>query len=104
MRAAAIRPLFQPASRVGPEKPKPGSEGTTTSKASSALPPWATGSVSGPITSRNSTIEPGQPWMRSSGVAFFSADLTWMKWNVWPSISVVNCGWRLIAASWARQS
>jgi hypothetical protein len=41
------------------EKPKPGIEGTTRWKASSALPPWAVGLVSGSMTFRNSRMEPG---------------------------------------------
>jgi hypothetical protein len=41
------------------ENPNPGSDGTTTSKASSASPPWAVGSLSGPSTFSISTIEPG---------------------------------------------
>ena len=39
--------------------PYPGSDGQTTWKASAASPPCATGSVNGPITSRNSTVGPG---------------------------------------------
>ena len=52
----------------------------------------APGSVSGPIWSRNSTTEPGQPWMSSSGIAPGCFDLTWMKWMSWPSISVTKLG------------
>ena len=44
--------------RIGPEKPCPGSDGTTTSNASAASPPWAGGSVKGPIMSMNSATEP----------------------------------------------
>ena len=46
---------------AGPEKPYPGIDGKTRWNASSALPPWPTGSVSGPITSMNSYTDPGQP-------------------------------------------
>ena len=42
----------------------------TTSKASSARPPCAAGSVSGPMILANSTNDPGQPWVMSSGNAF----------------------------------
>jgi hypothetical protein len=35
----------------------------------------ARGSVSGPITSRNSTTEPGQPWLKISGTAPGSGDV-----------------------------
>src|SRR5581483_8717137 len=52
------------------EKPKPGSEFTTTSNASSAAPPKRAGSVSGPIASRNSNTEPGQPWDKIRGTGF----------------------------------
>ena len=51
----------------GPSRPRsalprsrsPGRDGITTSNASSALPPWAVGSVSGPMTSSISMTEPG---------------------------------------------
>ena len=46
----------------------PAATGTTTWKAS-GLPPCAVGSVSGPITLRNSTTEPGQPCVITSGSA-----------------------------------
>src|ERR1022692_2943678 len=41
----------------------------TTSNASAGSPPCAAGSVSGPITSMNSTQDPGQPWVKIRGVA-----------------------------------
>src|SRR5205085_5711854 len=53
--AAAVRYLFQPADRVGPENPKPGSDGITRWNAGASAD---SGSVSGPMTSRYSTIEP----------------------------------------------
>ena len=56
------------------------------------------------MMSKNSRIEPGQPWVTISGRAFGSGERTWRKWTFWPSISVVNCGWALIRASVARQS
>jgi hypothetical protein len=39
-----------------------------TSKASSASPPWRSGWASWSMTSRNSTIEPGQPCVITSGI------------------------------------
>ncbi len=59
-------------------KPKPGSDGTTTWKASAGSPPWAAGLRKGSMTSRNSTIEPGQPWVRISGRAFGSGEGAWI--------------------------
>ena len=76
----------------------------TTSKASSAAPPYAVGSVSGPIVPSISITEPGQPWVMSSGNVFSCLDLTWMKWTSSPSIAVVNCGSAFSLASVARQS
>jgi hypothetical protein len=76
----------------------------TTSNASSALPPCAVGSVSGPMTSSISTIEPGQPCVMITGRAFACSERTWMKWTSTPSISVVNCGSALSFASHFRQS
>ncbi len=90
--ARAVRPRSQPISTGSPEKPYPGSEGSTRWKASSALPPCAVGSVSGPTESIISITEPGQPWVMISGSAFSCSDLTWMKWTSTPSISVTNCG------------
>jgi hypothetical protein len=55
----ATRAAVQSPSASGVLKPKPGIDGMTTWKASSARPPWATGSVSGPTRSRKSTNEPG---------------------------------------------
>src|SRR5260221_1924977 len=49
------------------ENAKPGSEGTTTWNASSEFPPNRVGSVSGPITSKNSTNEPGRSEERRVG-------------------------------------
>ena len=91
--------------RVGlAEKPKPGSDGQTTWKASAALPPCAVGSVSGPMTLWNSTTEPGQPWVNTSGIASACGERTWMKCSAKPSISVVNWAKRFSRASRARQS
>jgi hypothetical protein len=86
------------------EKPSPGSDGTTTSNESAASPPNETGSVSGPISFRNSTIEPGHPCVSISGIALGFSDLTWMKWMSSPSISVRNWGKRLSSDSKRRQS
>jgi len=43
------------------------------------------------MTSRNSTIEPGQPWVRIRGRASGWGERTCRKWMVAPS-TVVNCG------------
>ena len=91
-------------SAVGPENPNPGSDGITTWKASPGSPPCAAGSVSGPTSSWNSTIDPGHPWISSSGVASASGDRTWMKCSSAPSIVVVNCGSWFSRSSCVRQS
>src|SRR5262245_57289014 len=52
---------FQPRSAGLSENAKPGNEGATTWKASSAWPPWAAGFVKGPMILKNSITEPGQP-------------------------------------------
>ena len=67
--ASAIRRGPHPRSVVGPEKAYPGIDGHTTWKASAGSPPCRRGSDSGPIMSRNSTIEPGHPWVTMSGNA-----------------------------------
>jgi len=87
-----------------PENPNPGSDGTTTSNESAASPPNETGSVSGPISFRKSTIELGHPCVSISGIAWGFLDLTWMKWMSSPSISVRNWGKRLSSDSKRRQS
>src|SRR5947208_1982598 len=99
-----IRGNVQSPSVVGPENPNPGSAGITTWNASEAWPPYDTGSVSGPIRSRNSTIDPGQPCVSKSGKASGEAERTWMKWIRCPSISVVNWGYEFSSFSAARQS
>jgi FixJ family two-component response regulator len=48
------------------ENPYPGKDGTTTSKASAGSPPWAPGSLNGPITFRYSQNVQGQPCERIS--------------------------------------
>ena len=88
VQATAMRPMSQPGLVGLSEKPNPGMEGTTTWKASAGDPPCATGSVSGPITSRNSNTDPGQPWHSSSGSASGSGERVCRKWMPNPSISV----------------
>ena len=101
--ARAIRGTSQPVSDTGPENPKPGSDGITTWNASAATRRRG-GSVSGPTRSTNSATDPGQPCVSRSGTASGPADRTCRKWMRCPSISVVNCGNALSAASCARQS
>src|SRR5580693_2341129 len=102
--ALAMRDTVHPVSVGFWENPNPGSDGTTTSNESAASPPNETGSVSGPISFRNSTIEPGHPCVSISGIALGFLDLTWMKWMSSPSISVRNWGKRLSSDSKRRQS
>ena len=75
-----------------------------TSKASAALPPWAVGSVNGPMTFSCSMIEPGQPWVMITGSALACRERTWMKWMSTPSISVTKFGSAFSRASQGRQS
>ena len=56
-------------------------------------------SDSGSITFRNSTNEPGQPWISSNGVASGFCERTCRKWMRCPLISVVNCGKELSRSS-----
>src|SRR5262245_15178662 len=56
------------------------------------------------MTSRNSTMEPGQPCMMSSGKASAWLERAWMKWIDWPSMRVRKCASSLSRASCARQS
>ena len=92
--ARATRSWPQPRAVVGPLKPKPGSDGTTR---------WNR-SVSSGIRPRNSTTEPGHPWVRISGSASGVAASTCRKCIFCPSITVVKCGYALSASSAARQS
>ena len=64
-----MRWCVHPGPASGRENPWPGIDGITRWKASAGSPPWARGSLSGPMRSMNSTIEPGQPWISMSGVA-----------------------------------
>ncbi len=94
----------QPVAVGVPENPWPGSDGITTSKASSALAPCAVGSVSGPTILSCSMIEPGQPCVTITGRAPSCSERTWMKWMSTPSISVMKCGSACSRASTLRQS
>ena len=49
-------------------------------------------------------IDPGHPWVITSGNAFSCCDFTWMKWMSSPSMRVLNCGSAFIRASHRRQS
>jgi hypothetical protein len=51
-----------------------------------------------------SMIEPGQPWLTMSGMAFSCFERTWIKWMSSPSISVTNCGRLFSFVSHRRQS
>ena len=102
--ASPIRLGAQPVVGAGPEKPNPGRDGATTWNASAGSPPCARGSVSGPTTSRNSAIDPGQPWLRTSGSASGSGERTCAAWIGVPSISVSSCGQAFSRASQVRQS
>ena len=77
-----------PGTLCGAENPNPGSEGNTTSKASRSSPPWAAGSVSGPISSWKSQKHQGQPCDRMSGFGSGPFPRSWMKWMGTPWISV----------------
>ncbi len=75
-----------------------------TSNASSARPPWAVGSVSGPMAFMSSRIEPGQPWVMISGMAFGLRERTCTNWMSSPSMRVTNIGKAFSFASTFRQS
>ena len=77
-----------------PEKPKPGSDGAMTWKASPASPPWAVGLVKGSMTLWNSTIDPGQPCVIRSGIAFF----VWRSGVNEMDVDAVDVGRELIEA------
>ena len=75
----------------------PGSSNWT-QQPSSALPPNAVGSVSGPIVLRNSSTEPGQPCVSSRGSAVSRPGKPGGGFS--PSFSVRVCGaWSLAMAS-----
>jgi hypothetical protein len=86
------------------ENPWPGSEGMTRWNASSAVPPWAVGLVSGSMIFSCSMIEPGQPWVTISGSACSCGERMCRKWMPSPSISVVKFGRSFSRASHLRQS
>jgi len=56
------------------------------------------------MTLPNSTTEPGQPWVSTSGSASGRADRTWANTTRSPSISVWYSGSAFSRASVARQS
>ena len=62
-----------------PEKPKPGSEGTITSKLSSLFPPNLSGWASFSIILKNSIKLPGQPCKINSGLGFFPLPFSFIK-------------------------
>ena len=99
-----MRVKSMPVTVSGVEKPKPGSEGTTTSKASAGSPPWAAGSLSGPITLWKSQNVHGQPWVRISGSGSGPAPGARTKCTGTPSRSARKWASPFIARSWARQS
>ncbi|SUB10926.1 Uncharacterised protein [Nocardia brasiliensis] len=71
--------------------PYPGNDGATTWKASAGSPPCARGSVSGPSTARNSSTDPGHPWVSTSGNASGSGERTCRKWMPSPSMVARYC-------------
>jgi hypothetical protein len=76
------------------EKAKPGSEGMMTSNETEVPSDSVTFCVRFLTKGRNSRNEPGQPWKRTSGMAFASLDFSWTKWRSRPSIVVLKC-WKL---------
>ena len=51
-----------------------------------------------------SMIDPGQPWVTTSGKASSCFERTWRKWMSSPSIAVMKLGSSFSAASHRRQS
>src|SRR5258707_14572642 len=90
--ALAIRGRPHPRAVGLSENPYPGSDGATTWEASSGPPPWAVGSVSGAMTLRDSTTEPGHPCVRMVGSALRCFDGTCREGMPRPSISVRYLG------------
>jgi hypothetical protein len=66
-RSATFQKFMSGLPGSGVENPKPGNEGTITSKASAGSPPWAPGSASGSMTLDQCQNVQGQPWVRISG-------------------------------------
>src|SRR5215469_3663600 len=93
----------------GPEKPKPGREGSTTLNASRGSPPCAAGSVSSGSSARYSRNELGQPCVSTSGSGSGPVPGACTRCTVTPSISARRWvsrsrrAWR-ISGSKARQS
>ena len=77
LHSSAMAPGCMPVRRSGEEKPKPGSDGTTTSNASAGSPPYAAGSASGPMTLRKSQNVHGHPCVRISGIGAGPVPRTW---------------------------
>ena len=75
-----------------------------TSKASSMLPPKRSGCASGSMMFMNSTTEPGQPCVMSSGMGAGPLPFSWMKCISTPCTGALKCAKRFIAASCWRQS
>ncbi len=71
---------------------------------SAADPPKRSGCARRSMTPRNSTIEPGQPWVSTSALSCGPEPRSCSRWMRCPSMSAMNCGTRFIAASCARQS
>lgn len=65
--------------------------------------PWAVGLLSGPMTFKNSRMEPGQPWVKMIGKASAWRERTWMNCMSSPSISVMYIGRELSVSSMLRQ-
>ncbi|MNT45419.1 hypothetical protein D3C72_1820040 [compost metagenome] len=64
-----MRTGSQPVDVGFPENPWPGLDGITTLNASDAWPPWAVGSVSGPMIFSCSITEPGHSCVTITGSA-----------------------------------
>lgn len=103
-RSATFQKCMSGLSGSGVENPKPGNEGTMTSNASAASPPWAAGSARGSTTLDQCQNVQGQPWVRSNGVGFGLTPGLRMKCTGTPSTSTRSCSSALIAASALRQS
>lgn len=91
--ARATRLNSHPGSVVGPDSVKPGMVGKIRWK-----------SVSNGAMAVNSTIEPGQPCVNTSGIASGDAERRWAKCTTAPSTTVLYCGQLFKRASAARQS
>jgi hypothetical protein len=101
---SAVRCEFTPVTVSGVNQPKPGSDGTTTSKASAGSPPCAAGSASGPMTAWYSQNVHGQPWVKTIGIGGgpprTPRPRTWTKWIGRSSSTTRYWGNSLMAASW----